>query len=219
MPEGKLTSLADLVYERVERDILTGVYQRGDALVEIKLSKELAVSRTPVREAIRRLEQDDLVESRGKGVVVVGVTQQDVLDMMEVRARLEGLVTAKCCTQIQPEALATLDEIVMLQEFYANRGLPDRILEADSRFHETICTLCGSRVLGRQLTAVQKRLTRYRKVSVSDGGRARESIQEHRRIYHALECRNAEEAEQAALAHVNGARRRILEREVMLPGV
>ena len=70
--EGKPTSLADMVYERVELYILSGVYQRGDVLTEAKLSEGLQVSRTPVREALRRLEQDDLVESRGKSVVVVG---------------------------------------------------------------------------------------------------------------------------------------------------
>ena len=58
MAEGKVTSLADIVYERVEEDILTGAYQRGDVLTELKLSEKLNVSRTPVREALRRLEQD-----------------------------------------------------------------------------------------------------------------------------------------------------------------
>ena len=70
--EGKPISLADMVYERVELDILSGVYQRGDTLAEVKLSQQLQVSRTPVREALRRLEQDDLVESRGKSVVEGG---------------------------------------------------------------------------------------------------------------------------------------------------
>ena len=100
MAEGKVTSLADIVYERVEEDILTGAYQRGDVLTELKLSEKLNVSRTPVREALRRLEQDDLVESRGKTIVVVGVTHQDLLDMLEIRLRLEGLATAMCCQRI-----------------------------------------------------------------------------------------------------------------------
>ena len=93
MTEGRVTSLADVVYEQVERDILTGVYQRGDVLTELKLSAQLQVSRTPVREALRRLEQDDLLESRGKGSVVLGISHQDLLDIWKIRMRLEGLAT------------------------------------------------------------------------------------------------------------------------------
>ena len=164
MAEGKVTSLADIVYERVEEDILTGAYQRGDVLTELKLSEKLNVSRTPVREALRRLEQDDLVESRGKTIVVVGVTHQDLLDMLEIRLRLEGLATAMCCQRIGQKELVELDEIVTLQEFYVSRDLPDKILESDSRFHTAIYAACGSRVFDKQLTGLLKRLMRHRKL-------------------------------------------------------
>ena len=88
MMVNKVTSLADIVYEQVERDILGGVYRRGDTLTELRLSEQLKVSRTPVREALRRLEQDDLVESRGKSIVVVGITPEDLMDILEIRSRI-----------------------------------------------------------------------------------------------------------------------------------
>lgn len=210
MTEGKVTSLADLVYSQVERDILTGVYQRGDALTELKLSEQLGVSRTPVREALRRLEQEDLVESQGKSIVVVGVTHRDLLDMLEVRVRLEGLATAMCCERITPEQLLAMDEIVTLQEFYVSRDLPDRILEYDSRFHTAIYAACGSRVFERQLTGPLKRLIRHRKLSVSDAARAQKSTAEHRAIFNALAAHNAGEAEALAVRHVERARENIL---------
>ena len=94
MTVNRVTSLADIVYEQVERDILSGVYQRGDTLTELRLSEQLKVSRTPVREALRRLEQDDLVESRGKSIVVVGITADDLMDILEMRSLLEGTATA-----------------------------------------------------------------------------------------------------------------------------
>lgn len=210
MAEGKVTSLADLVYSQVERDILTGVYQRGDGLTELKLSEQLGVSRTPVREALRRLEQEDLVESRGKSIVVVGVTHRDLLDMLEVRVRLEGLATSMCCERLTQDQLLALDEIVTLQEFYVSRNLPDRILEYDSRFHSAIYAFCGSRVFEKQLTGPLKRLIRHRKLSVSDTDRARKSTAEHRAIFNALSARNAKEAEALAIRHVERARAHIL---------
>ena len=206
MAEGKVTSLADIVYERVEEDILTGAYQRGDVLTELKLSEKLNVSRTPVREALRRLEQDDLVESRGKTIVVVGVTHQDLLDMLEIRLRLEGLATAMCCQRIGQKELVELDEIVTLQEFYVSRDLPDKILESDSRFHTAIYAACGSRVFDKQLTGLLKRLMRHRKLSVSDNQRAQKSTAEHRAIFNALAAGDAAQAEALATQHVERAR-------------
>lgn len=213
MAEERVTSLADIVYMQVERDILTGAYQRGDVLTELKLSEKLQVSRTPVREALRRLEQDDLVEIQGKSSVVVGVTHRDLLDMLEIRVRLEGLATAMCCEHITPEQLVALDEIVTLQEFYVSRNLPDRILESDSKFHAAIYAACGSRVFEKQLTALLKRLMRHRKLSVSDTVRAQKSTAEHRAIFNALAARDAKEAEALAIRHVERARVNILNTE------
>ena len=207
----KITSLADIVYEQVERDILSGAYQRGDTLTELKLSEQMQVSRTPVREALRRLEQDDLVESRGKSIVVVGITQDDLIDILEVRSRLEGLVTARCCRRITREELNELDEIVTLQEFYVARELPDKIVESDSRFHEAIYAACGSRTFEKQLTALNKKLQRFRQMSVSLSVRAKASVAEHRDIFNALAARDEALAEELAVLHVDRVRTNILQ--------
>ena len=214
MNEGKVTtSLADVVYEQVERDILTGVYKRGDVLTELKLSQRLQVSRTPVREALRRLEQDDLVECQGKSIVVMGVTHQDLLDLLEIRLRLEGMVTARCCQRITPEVLTALDEIITLQDFYVSRNLPEKIQESDGAFHRIIYAACGSRMLEKQLTSIHKRLLRYRKLSVSNRIRAKESTAEHKEIFQALVSRDAALSEALAIRHVERARDNILHAE------
>jgi len=213
MAENRVTSLADIVYNRVEHDIINGVYQRGDVLTELKLSQQLQVSRTPVREALRRLEQDDLVENQSKSIVVVGITHRDLMDMLEVRLRLEGLATAMCCENMTEDQLVALDEIVTLQEFYAARNLPDRILDSDSRFHSAIYSFCGSRVIEKQLSSLLKRLMRYRKLSIQDQMRASKSTEEHRAIFNALAARNAKEAEALAIYHVELARSNILHAE------
>ena len=215
MPEGKVTSLADIVFSQVEHDILTGVYQRGDLLTELKLSEKLHVSRTPIREALRRLEQEDLVENHGKSCVVVGVTRRDLLDLLEIRIRLEGLATAMCCENITQEQLVALDEIVTLQEFYVDRGLTDRVLEYDSRFHLAIYSACGSRVFEKQLTMLLKRLMRHRKLSVSNITRAQYSTAEHRAIFNALAARDAKQVEALTTQHVERARTNILNNELL----
>ena len=214
MAEGKIiTSLADVVYEQVEHDILTGAYKRGDILTELKLSEKLHVSRTPVREALRRLEQDDLVECQGKSIVVMGVTHQDLLDLFEIRLRLEGLATARCSQRITTEELTTLDEIITMQDFYVSRNLPEKIQESDGLFHRTIYAACGSRMLEKQLTNIHKRLVRYRKLSVSNRTRAHQSTEEHKEIFRALTNHDAELSETLALRHVELARDNILHAE------
>ena len=89
--EHRTVSLADQIFAELESNILTGVYSRGDVFTEMNLAEKLGVSRTPIREAIRRLEQEHLVEISTKGIVIVGISQKDILDMYEVRLRIEGL--------------------------------------------------------------------------------------------------------------------------------
>ena len=74
MRERKSISIADQIFEQLERDILSGKYARGELLTELRLSEELGVSRTPIREAIRRLEQENILEEAGRGVTVVGIS-------------------------------------------------------------------------------------------------------------------------------------------------
>ena len=203
-------SAREVAYQKLHNRIITMELKPGDSLNDRLLAEEMGISRTPVREALRRLEQDDLVESRGKTIVVVGVTHQDLLDMLEIRLRLEGLATAMCCQRIGQKELVELDEIVTLQEFYVSRDLPDKILESDSRFHTAIYAACGSRVFDKQLTGLLKRLMRHRKLSVSDNQRAQKSTAEHRAIFNALAAGDAAQAEALATQHVERARDNIL---------
>ena len=80
----KTVSLADQVFEQLENDIIQGIYPRGEILTELKLAEQLGVSRTPIREALRRLEQERLISDAGKGSVVLGITEDDILDIKEI---------------------------------------------------------------------------------------------------------------------------------------
>ena len=108
----KTVSLSDQVFEHLESNILSGKYQRGDIITELQLCSELGVSRTPIREALRRLYQEHLIEDSGKNTVVLGISPQDFRDMCAIRIRIEGL--AGDLHKIPPERriadIAALDE-------------------------------------------------------------------------------------------------------------
>ena len=105
MREFKTTSLADQVFEKLENDIIQGVYPKGEILTELKLVEQLGVSRTPIREALRRLEQERLIEDAGKGSRVLGITENDLLDIMNIRERIEGLAAYYCAKNITDEGI------------------------------------------------------------------------------------------------------------------
>ena len=100
MRDHKPISIADQVFEKLERDILSGKYPQGEILSELRLSGELGVSRTPIREAIRRLEQERILDDTGHGLVVVGISRQDMLDIYEIRLQLEGLTAKRAAASI-----------------------------------------------------------------------------------------------------------------------
>ena len=131
----KTVSLADQVFERLESDILSGVYKRGELLTELKLCEALGVSRTPVREAMMRLEQEHIIEDCGKGMRVLSITAEDAACIYEIRSRVEGLAAAACAKNISAEDLKALHDLVDLQAFYAERGDSDRVKTLDSQFH------------------------------------------------------------------------------------
>ena len=113
----KSVSLADQVFERLENDIIQGVFPRGEILTELKLVERMGVSRTPIREALRRLEAERLIADSGKGSMVLGITEDDILDIMNIRQQIEGLATYYATVNMTPEGREVLSHIVDLQEF------------------------------------------------------------------------------------------------------
>jgi len=114
MREFKTASLADQVFAKLESDIIQGVYPKGEILTELKLVEQLGVSRTPIREALRRLEQERLIAESGKGSVVLGITEEDLVDIMDIRLRVEGLASYYATKNITEEGLKELSHVVDL---------------------------------------------------------------------------------------------------------
>lgn len=201
----KTISLADQVFEQIENDILSETYKKGEILTESRLSASLGVSRTPIREALRRLEQEHLIEESGKGAVVIGISDEDLEDIFLIRSKLEGLLCKIAATNHNAEDLQKLKETVELQEYYTEKGDPDKIRQMDNKFHETMYKISGKNVFYEILVSLHKKIQKYRRASVSNKSRASASLSEHKAIYEAIASGDGEKAYDLSLKHIQNA--------------
>ena len=206
----KSTSLADQVFDKLENDIIQGVYQRGELLTELKLVEQLGVSRTPIREALRRLEQERLIEDTGKGSRVLGITEEDLQDIMNIRERIEGLAAYYAALNLTPEGLKELTHIVDLQEFYFSKQDKEHLRQVDDQFHDMICTLSKRSVIADTLIPLMRKTRRYRRVAIDNWERTTNTMNEHRKMYEAIASGNAELAEKLATAHIVSAKEHMI---------
>ncbi len=212
MREFKTASLADQVFEKLENDIIIGVYPRGEILTELKLVEQLGVSRTPIREALRRLEQERLIKDSGKGSVVLGITVEDLVDIMEIRQRIEGIAAAYATRNMTSEGLEELRRISELQDFYYEKMDLERLREMDDLFHDTIYELSGSSVFCDTLRPLHKKTQRYRKLSVGDKDRLKKSMQQHKQIFQAIAKGDADLAQTLITEHIETAKQYMIGR-------
>ena len=208
----KTTSLADQVFERLENDIIQGVYPKGEILTELKLVEQLGVSRTPIREALRRLEQERLIEDTGKGSKVLGITEEDLLDIMNIRQRIEGLAAYYATVNMTEEGRKELAHIVDLQEFYFNKHDADHLRRVDDQFHDAICYLGKRTVITDTLVPLHRKTRRYRRISMEDRERTTETMKEHRAIYEAIVSGQAELAMELTTNHIANAKEHMIVR-------
>ena len=138
MLEHKTVSLADQVFEHLETDILSGKYQRGEILSESKLCAEMGVSRTPIREAMRRLEQEHIIEDSSRGYIVIGISEKDLADIFLIRENIECLAAESAAANRTDEQLTELKNTLELQEFYLEKMDSEQIKKMDNLFHSLI---------------------------------------------------------------------------------
>ncbi len=213
MYEHRSISLADQIFQKLEKEILTGKYAQGETLTETKLSEELGVSRTPVREALRRLGQEKLVKDTQRGTVVLGISREDLIDIYAIRMPLEAMAVTRFIENMTEETLKVLKDIVDVQEFYGSRCDFPHISDKDSEFHEAIYRNCGSHILEETLIPLHRKVVKYRKASIEHSGRAEKSIKEHKEILKAIEERDVEKAIMLVSKHADNAKHSILSEE------
>ena len=199
-------SLGGKVFQQLKNSILAGEFENGAELREIALAKKLGVSRTPVREALRQLEQEGLVEIYpNRGAYVKGITYKDVEDIFRIRARLEGLCAEMAVSSITHEQLDKLDEIILLSKFYEEKKDMEHLLKMDSQFHEVLFESCGSKMLEHQLKDYHQYVQKARLRSLKRQERAKKSTQEHEEILLAIKDREAKRADELATRHILNA--------------
>jgi len=205
-------SLTNLIFEKVRDDILNDIYILGDKLVESKLADELGVSRTPVREALKQLELDGLVESiPNRGVIVKGLSDQDIYDIYSVRISIESIAAELAVERMTPEDLKELTDIYDLMEFFTMKNDSDKIFELNTQFHEKIYASTKSRYLEHILKDFQIFIKSTRLESLKTKGRLTLALSEHRNILEAFKNYDKEAAKKAISKHIVSAQKNVYE--------
>lgn len=195
--------LREVVFNTLRQAILRGELEPGERLLEIQLAQKLGVSRTPVREAIRKLELDGLViMSPRKGAEVASITEKDMRDVLEVRTTLEELAVTLACKNMRPEIVASLKA--------ANRNFETaiiakdvvRIVEEDVNFHDIIYDATGNDRLIQVINNLREQMYRYRLEYVKDSRTHSILISEHEDIIHQLSVNNEERAKVVMKQHI-----------------
>ncbi|MCE5234627.1 MAG: GntR family transcriptional regulator [Clostridiaceae bacterium] len=201
-PEDK-QSLTSKAYKRMRDDIIEGRYSTGDYLIEVKLAEELDMSRTPIREALKQLELEDLVTSiPNRGVMVQGISSRDIEDIFTVRLLLEGQAAYWAAERIDEEKLSKLAETLELMELYTRKNDVSKLAALDTQFHDTLFSASNSRILRHILASLHQNAQRVRRSSLKSPARPHKSLEEHRAIYNAIEEHRAADAKALMEAHI-----------------
>lgn len=211
MIEYKTVSLANQVYETLERNILGGVYARGEIISENRLAEDLGVSRTPIREAMTRLSHEKLIKESPSGTVVVGITENDVKDLFEIKRRIEVIATRRAAENISNEGLKQLKDSVDQQEFFAQKDDSEKVRDLDTEFHDIIYRECGSNTLQGILSQMHHKMMKYRRVSLEKANRIIDSVEEHRAIYEAIASGDCDRVDTLTTIHIDHAYNNIIE--------
>ena len=205
-------SLRGKAFNRLREDILAGRYKEMEELKEVVIGKELGVSRTPVREALRQLELEGLVTIiPNKGAYVTGISDKDIKDIFAIRSYLEGLCAAWACENITEEELSEMEETVFLTDFHIGKGHFEQVVELDDKFHKLLYNACGSRILSRLLADYHHYAKKVRTSNLSTEERARHSLLEHKKIVEAIRAKDEESARSYAYEHIVESIKRMYE--------
>lgn len=192
-------------YDKIKDAIATGELLPGTPLVEVALAEWCQVSRTPVREALMRLEQDGLVMRSDRGLVVRERSQEEILDIYEVRVILEG--TAARMAAARRSAVDLINLRRAIEEMTKVELGDERAMAATNRsFHHVLWRATHNESLIDLLARLDFHVARYPATTLSQPGRWEEAIKEHWEIVAAVEARNEEKAEDLARRHFSKAR-------------
>jgi DNA-binding GntR family transcriptional regulator len=193
------------IYQDLREAIVTGALPADAALTELSLAAQYNVSRTPVREALRRLEQDGLVQRGPRGMQVRGRSPEEILEIYEVRITLEGAAARAAAERRTELDLMKLEQVHAMM-VAASKDDPDRLVAANRTFHETIWAMSHNGTLVDLLGRLHAHLIRYRETTLTHPGRWEKVLKEHQQLIKAIKAGDQEAAGRIAEAHMTAAR-------------
>ena len=207
--------LRDVVFENLRGAIVEGKLKPGQRLMEVQLAEQLGVSRTPVREAIRKLELEGLVVMLPrKGAYVANMSLKDVVDVLEIRASLEGLAASLSAERITDEDIKKLESIVEEFENNVDESNVEALLKKDVEFHECIFKSTNNKRLHQLINSLWEQVYRFRVAYISDYDSTVNIVEEHKMILDAIKRGDSEMAKKYAMEHIQKAENFMIESTV-----
>jgi DNA-binding GntR family transcriptional regulator len=203
--------LREVVCETLRNAIVEGILKPGERLMEIRVSEELGVSRTPVREAIRKLELEGFVVMiPRRGTYVSNLSIKDINEVFEVRTALDILAAGMAAERITESELEQMERLLVQFGEYIEQDDIAKIVEADSQFHDILYSASRNTRLVGIINNLREQLTRFRSISMSYPGRLKEMLGEHARMVESLGRRNVTLAKRLAGEHMANAEQTLL---------
>lgn len=205
--------LRDVVFNTLRQAILTGELKPGERLMEIHLANRLGVSRTPIREAIRKLELEGLVTMiPRRGAEVAQITEKSMKDVLEVRRTLDALSAELACERISPEEEEALKKACQDFEEAVKTKDAKVIAKADVALHDIIAAATGNQRLIQLINNLAEQMYRYRFEYIKDASQHERIIQEHRIIYESIVNKDKEAASNMAKTHIDNQEKAVINR-------
>ena len=211
MQMNEFLPLRDVVFNTLRQAILTGELKPGERLMEIHLANKLGVSRTPIREAIRKLELEGLVTMiPRRGAEVAQITEKSMNDVLEVRRALDALCVELACERITQEDMGRLKQACEAFEAAVRTRDVKKIARADVELHDIIVQATGNQRLVQLIHNLSEQMYRYRFEYIKDASQHQRLIDEHRMIYESIVKKDREAASQAAHVHIDNQKKAII---------
>jgi len=203
--------LSQKVYRVLKTEIIKGSLKPGTKLLEGKIAKQMKVSRTPIREALRELAAEGFVKiSPNQGVIVSNASIENIQEVLQIRGVLEGLAARLATKIISEEEIKELEKYQKQMEYYTNKDNSLAFSEIDAEFHELILNICGNNRLIQIRKNISDQAHRYRIRSLSIPGRLKYSLKEHQEILEALKRKDSEQADRLSQKHIENVLANIL---------
>lgn len=204
-----VSSLTDELVDILRDRILKGEYKIGEKIKENQIATEFKVSRTPIREAFKQLENEGLIDYiPNRGCFAKGFTRQDIEDIYAVRKALEIMAVEWAVSRISDEQIQALQEQSELMEFYTTKKDSDKVLELNSAYHDIIYDAAGSRFMAQILRSYKEYIEQTRKVILYEQAYLEEILKEHKAVLAAIKARDVDGAKKAMAEHLEMSQRR-----------